>query len=263
MPSPFPGMDPWLERPAVFPDLRFTFTVYLSRAINAVVPEPYYSIIRERTWLETYPRRIVEPDAVVPPPARTGDVVTVHAPIGFSEFRENYLEIRDSEPGDGRPALTTIEVLSIENKTPDAESRGFFRQRQREDLSAGVNRVEIDLLRRGRHTTAVPFDWAVEKTGRFDYHVCVHRFDRPEDFEVYPVRLPESLPSVSLPLLPGTPDVVVNLQDLLTQCYDTGLYGRRVRYHEHQPEPPLTDEQARWAEDVLRARGLIRGTAPQ
>jgi hypothetical protein len=39
MPSPFPGMDPWLERPRIYADLRFTLVVRLSHALNAALPE--------------------------------------------------------------------------------------------------------------------------------------------------------------------------------------------------------------------------------
>ena len=43
MPSPIPGMDPFLEDPAVFPDLHDNLIAELRNAINAQLPPPYYA----------------------------------------------------------------------------------------------------------------------------------------------------------------------------------------------------------------------------
>jgi hypothetical protein len=84
----------------------------------------------------------------------------------------------------------------------------------------------------------------------------VYRPDRPEHREVYPIRLPQRLPMIAVPLSPGTPGVQLSLQTVLDRCYDVGLYARRVKYSE-PCDPPLTPEQQAWAEGVLRAKGLI------
>ena len=65
--------------------------------------------------------------------------------------------------------------------------------------------MEIDLLRGGTHTTAVPHDRLIRSAGDFDYHVCIHHFDNLEDYLVYAWRLPEPIPEVAIPLLPGDP----------------------------------------------------------
>ena len=41
MPSPFPGMDPFLEHPEVFPDLHDSLGATLRESLNARLPEPY------------------------------------------------------------------------------------------------------------------------------------------------------------------------------------------------------------------------------
>jgi len=38
MPSPFPGMDPWLEDEDVFPDLHESLCQYVREALNAAMP---------------------------------------------------------------------------------------------------------------------------------------------------------------------------------------------------------------------------------
>ena len=70
MPSPFPGMDPFLEDPAVFPDLHGRLIFCLSDALNATLPAPYFTGIASRVWVETSRRRI-EPDVNVLRPGET------------------------------------------------------------------------------------------------------------------------------------------------------------------------------------------------
>lgn len=266
-------MDPWLERPSVFPDFHDRLIAAMGAAINALLPPPFYSAIANRVWVEG-PDRYIEPDVDVLRPEGNGQlkspngggvataiadsvrVQPVIIRVPSEEVIERYLEIHSAP--DGERLVTTIEVLSLTNKRLGSEGRKEYRKKQREMLQSDVNLVEIDLLRGGSHTTCVALDRAIQKTGPFDYHVCVHRFDKPEEFEVYPIRLPQQLPEIAIPLVPGTSDIVVNLQDLLSQCYDVGLYSRRIRYQEHRPEPPLSEDQAKWAEYILRDKGLLK-----
>ena len=62
MPSPFPGMDPWLESPRVFPDLRFTLVVRLSAELNRVLPDSFYSRFGYRIWHEPIESTRAMPD---------------------------------------------------------------------------------------------------------------------------------------------------------------------------------------------------------
>src|SRR5262245_43421238 len=107
MPSPFPGMDPYLEHPAVFPDLHDSLATYLREALQAVLPPPYYAAIGQRIWVEVS-HRAIGPDVLVarpvtprcaPPseggvavasPARASPVV-VRVP--HDERREPFVEI--------------------------------------------------------------------------------------------------------------------------------------------------------------------------
>jgi hypothetical protein len=260
-------MDPFLEAPAVFPDLHDNLIAELRNAINAQLPPPYYARSASRVWVEPSQRR-VEPDFNVLRAERPGGRV-VTAPlvatavarppvvvrIPKEEFREIYLDIY-AKPGDER-LVTTIEVLSLTNKTSAGEGRPQYLQKQREVLASKVNLVEIDLLRGGQHTTAVRLEDARVKAGPFDYHVCVHTFEEPDDFVVYPISLGERLPIVKVPLLPGDGSVPVDLQPLVDRCYDTGLYLRSIPYVGGTPVPPLRPEQTAWVEQVLRDKGIL------
>ncbi len=267
MPSPIPGMDPFLEDPAVFPDLHDSLIGELRNAINAQLPPPYYASSASRVWVEPSQRH-VEPDVDVLRPERPGSGTAPSPPVGTAvarppvvvripreEHRERYLDIY-AQPGRER-LVTTIEVLSPSNKSNSGEGRGLYLQKQREVLGSKVNLVEIDLLRGGQHTTAVRLEDALAQAGPFDYHICVRAFEEPDDFVIYPISLGERLPVVAIPLLPGDGSVSVDLQPLLDRCYDTGLYERRVRYAERAPVPPLRPEQATWVEQVLRDKGIL------
>jgi hypothetical protein len=271
MPSPFPGMDPWLERQGMFPSLHKTFIAYFLEAVNAVLPPPYFAAIGTRVLIEGETDRLVEPDVdILRPvggngsrgPAGGGGIATaegievkpVVVHVSPDAMTEWLVEVRT---GDGYDELvTTVELLSRTNKRAGGEDRAAYLRKQREMVERRVNMVEIDLLRAGVQTTAVPLGPAIAKCGRFDYHVSVYRADRPTDFEVYPIRLPQRLPPVQVPLRPGTADVVVGLQTVLDRSYEVGLFARRVRYG-RPPDPPLTPEQQTWAEGILKAKGLL------
>ncbi len=270
MPSPFPGMDPYLEHPAIFPGLHDSFVTYLREALQPKLPEPYYAEISDRLWVEVSDRSI-EPDvnvlkreewpeeeanpfadsgggAAVATRIRTEPVVVV---VPHDEFREPYVDIMARIEGQER-IVTTIEVLSLTNKTPGRHGRELYLQKQREVLNSKVNLVEIDLLRGGEHATAVPLARARRKTGAFDYHVCVHCFHRLEEFYVYPFTVRDLFPEIAVPLLPQHGGVALDLQQVFQRCYDTGPYHRRVRYGEAPIEPPLAEPHAQWAAGLLR-----------
>jgi hypothetical protein len=150
----------------------------------------------------------------------------------------------------------------LTNKTPGAHGRDLYLQKQREVLQSQVHLVEIDLLRGGEHSTAVPLDRALRQTGPFDYHVCVHRFDSFEKYFVYPIRLEARLPAIRIPLLPGDGDVKVDLQSVFHRCYDTGPYRRRVDYSV-QTVPPLDESRWAWAKQRIATPAALRAESPR
>ncbi len=275
MPSPFPGMDPYLEHPAFFPGLHDSMITYLRESLQATLPEPYYAEIGDRVWVEMSSRSI-GPDVKVlrtdedraEEPASEGFVteegragvstairrkVVIHVP--HDEFVEPFLQIFAKL--EGERLVTSIEVLSLANKTPGEHGRELYLRKQTELLSSQVHLVEIDLLRGGEHATAVPYELLHEKASPLDYHVCIHHFDNLEDYIVYPVCLEERLPEIDIPLLPGDGSIAVDLQKVFQRCYETGPYHRRLDYQALKPDPPLSAGQAKWATGLL-AKGNSR-----
>jgi hypothetical protein len=273
MPSPFPGMDPFLEHPDIFPDVHDSLTTYLREFLQTRLPEPYFAAIGRRIWVEVSRPYIGRDVHVLRPrqesPARrgTGPAVAVTVleaaqpvlvRVLHDERREPFVEIF-TRGEEGKRLVTSIEVLSLANKTPGEHGRELYLRKQSEILDSRVHLVEIDLLRGGQHATAVPRDLALEVAGPFDYHVSVHPFDSLEDYYVYPIWLGARLPVVAIPLLPGDPAVPIDLQAVFDRCYDAGPYRREIRYHADAIVPPLRPDQDEWARTLLDAARAERG----
>ena len=51
MPSPFPGMDPYLEAPHIWPDLHDALAAEIRNDLNQTLPTPYYARLEMRPEL--------------------------------------------------------------------------------------------------------------------------------------------------------------------------------------------------------------------
>ena len=169
--------------------------------------------------------------------------IVVHVP--HDEQSESMIEIYVGR-GSDRRLVTAIEVLSPINKQPGEKGRDLYLRKQAELLDSQCHLVEIDFLRGSTHTTAVPEDRLKRKVPSFTYHVCSHHFDHFEDFLIYPIQLADTLPTISIPLLPGDGEVPVNLQQVFERTYAAGPYHREIDYSETVPLPKLTPEQLEW-----------------
>jgi hypothetical protein len=265
MPSPFPGMDPWLESPDVFPDIHDALIYLLREGLNAVLPKGFRARGANRIWMDEEHHRQPDVSVVRPPTWAVPDggvateaytrlgMLVVEAPVIAEPAEERYVEIVSAA---GDRLVTAVEVLSPSNKLRGNTSRAGYLQKQGELRSRGVNLVEIDLLRAGTHTTAIPLDQLRQRGGAFDYHVCVTPGGQPGRFYISPIRLADRLPTVAIPLEGGAGPVSIDLQPLLDRAYDTGRHGD-TDYREMEPVPPLTPEQQTWAEGILKAKGVL------
>lgn len=252
MPSPFPGMDPWLEDEFVFGDLQRCLLVFISEALNAAMPSGYVASARTGVWAQD--QFLCRPDAVVTPSAEPlPGLIALNDP---APPPESYLEIVSPR---GKRLVTAVEVLSLSNKEAHSDGRKAYLEKHEEYFLGGVHVVEIDLLRGGTHTTNVPREALEALTPGFSYHICISvagpRRRRPQR-HCAALRLPDRLPAIGIPLDPDVPPVVVDLQPLLDRAYDTGRYSQLVDYA-RPCHPPLAAEQQQWAEDILKAKGVV------
>ena len=259
MPSPFPGMDPYLERRSIWPDVHNSFIVAMRDALAPQVAPAYYVAIEERTYRVALDiaEFIGRPDAAIvaaptemrpageaePATAVGAMVQTVVLPL-YEEVREGYLEIRAAQT---HAVVTAIEVLSPSNKVP-GEGRRVYEEKRQQVLSTLTNLAEIDLLRCGEPMEMQP-------SPKADYRILVRAgWERPHA-RLYTCSVRHPLPEVPVPLRRGELEARLQLSGLLADMYDRARYDLRVDYRQ-PPEPPLSPPDAAWADELLRARGL-------
>jgi hypothetical protein len=240
MPSPFPGMDPYLE--AHWRDVHARLVVYIRDALQENLPAGLRARVEERVVLENGERTAADG-------ASAGEPMIVEAER--EPLTEGYLEIVDV--GSGSKVVTVEEVFSPTNKVP-GEGLEQYRRKQRELCRSDTSLVEIDLLRLGKHTLAVPLE-NIAPRRRTPYMACVRRAWVRGKAEVYPMPLDQRLPAIKVPLRPTDPDAVLDLQALIEQCYVRGRYEGTLNYGV-DADPPLTSPDADWADGLLRERGL-------
>jgi hypothetical protein len=248
MPSPFPGMDPILEDPSLFPEFRFCFVMQLMGTINAMIPAPYYAARSERIWA------IVKPD-VVQDPTGNAELLDPLSVLQIDGFPDNYHEIR-AMSAKGHQVFTAIDVFGVLHKSPELTNRASVVQSPRPYSLSTVNHVEIDLLREGVHATSIPWARLKEKVGKFEYHVCIQRGDQPDDFAVFPIRQTDRLPIIPIPITPKVEPIFVDLQLVLDRCFDSGAYTRRPIYRAQLASMQMS-RGPKWAEQILREKGLL------
>ncbi|MEW4566891.1 DUF4058 family protein [Tautonia sp. JC769] len=257
----FPGMDPYLEHPGLWPGFHNWFIIALAEAMQPRLRPRYVAAVEARLYIEGADRESI-PDVLVhrtpsstsAPVQRPGFAVAEEdAPVivqaSPAEVSESYLTILDRSSG--QKVVTVIELLSPSNKQ-GGPGRKLYRSKQRDLLRSDVHLVEIDLLRTGRHTVAVPRGLA-EPRGPYDYLICVNRAKRPRDeYELYPRSLRRPLPTISVPLARGDDDLRVPLQPVLEHTYDAGSYRDRIPY-DRPCVPPLSSDDQAWADALIRS----------
>jgi hypothetical protein len=267
MENPFPGMNPWLEDPRLWPGVHQRLITYLAETINAQLPPNYVADIDERIYVEKPERaRVVAPDITVTRTSTSSQMregvatLLADSPLLIELepllVHEPFIQILSLRNGI-REVVTVIEVLSPANKTPGSEGHTLYLSKQGELLNSMVSLVEIDLLHLGEHTVAVPLH-GLEPYRPWDYIVSLHRGGIQRwRFEVWLARLKERLPRISVPLIGDDPDVVVDLQAVLNKVYVEGRYERLIDYYQ-EPPIPLAEEVQRWLREQLKRRAAAQ-----
>lgn len=159
---------------------------------------------------------------------------------------ERWVEIRTA----GGRLVTVIEVLSPTNKCGPGRDR-YLKKRETYH-HAGVNVVEIDLLRGGSPTVAA---WSGEPGEATRYTICVFRAAKPDRFEVYHWGLRDRIPAFAVPLRAEDPDAPLDLQPMINRAYELGYYWQD-RQEVARLDPPFGAAEAEFAVARLREAGL-------
>jgi hypothetical protein len=275
MPSPFPGMDPYLEASHLWPDLHDALAAEIRNQLNSALPAPYYAQLEMRPEVGivegTEKRRRIGPDVSVARSSfSTGEAAAVAILEGARKTtspskkltfasepsRHAYVEVRDSSLS--HALVTLIEIASPANKKHGRDRR-LYLQKQQQVLDSNASLIELDLLRTGDRLLSNPFlQEAVDfMTPAPDYLVLVNRawqrVGASLDYEVFPILLSELLPCIPVPLREGQEETPLDLQYAFQRAYDGGPYRRGAVDYDKPPQPPLAGEWAAWAEEKVRA----------
>jgi hypothetical protein len=260
MPSPFPGMDPYLEASEIWVDFHSDLAAEIRTVLNRTMPRRYIAQVSPRVVyevIEISQLRSARPDVGVYAPSEpsgigsSAAVATEVAPVESVVAIEEpvrYYSVEIREVGTMR-LVTAIEILSPANKRPGSETREEYLRKRRALLRSEAHLIEIDLLRGGER---MPLEKPVPKAA---YYIVLSRRQRRPVVEVWPVQLWEPLPVIPVPLLHPDPDVPLDLNAVVASVYERGAYDRIIDYRQ-PPPPPLTDEEAQWIDRWLRQKGL-------
>ena len=249
-------MDPYLEKR--WGDVHLRLTHHVSAALQPILPAGLRARGHEEIILETLGGERLqsfEADGLVLQTTRretggsAGSVATV-APVLVRHIprlvRDRWIQIVDTT--DHNRLITAIEILSPGNKAAGKLNRRYRRKLERY-AEAGVNVVEIDLLRSSRKRLEVKTE-ELPPDKRAAYLTCVQRAGDPETWEVYPMPLRDPLPVVPIPCRETDPDVPLALQPLIERIYMEG--GHDDIDYSRPPSPPLHGEDVAWAAEVTR-----------
>jgi hypothetical protein len=261
MKSPFPGMDPYLE--SRWRDVHSRMAYLASDQLAPQLPPALRARIEETFVIETdeegRPRR-VSPDTAITetrrPAPGTGSGaggVGVAEPLVVTWEVEASIQrsVRIVDTTRGQRVVTAIEFLSPTNKL-DVRERRAYRRKQRDLLDGGASLVEIDLIRSGNYILYPP-EVALPSDIQVAYLVSVTRGWDEGTASIYPIGMRDRLPVIRVPLREADPVAFLDIQRLIDDAYAGGRYDD-IDYAE-DPDPPLTGEDATWADQLLRQQG--------
>jgi len=258
MPSPFPGMNPYFESPDIWEDFHQNLATEIQTQLvprlrpkyyAALIPRVTYEevLIQERShdakpdvgvWRKTPLGQLAQaPVAVLPPPPII-ETIAEELPVKLWT-----IEIREVELG---TLITSIEILSPVNKRAKHEAYVAHQRKRTALMRAGVNLLEIDLLRTGRR-------WSIpnKELPAAPYFVFLWRVLNPKRLGIWPLNLREPIPRLPVPLREPDPDIPLDLTAAIQAIYDRAGYDMRIDYTQPPPKPDFSEEDAQWIKELV------------
>jgi Protein of unknown function (DUF4058) len=251
MPSPFPGMNPYLEQNDTWQEFHNSFIVHAQAALTGQVGPNYIVKVEvrlilhelsaeERRFMGTSDLGVSTLTSAEPAEMATS---TSEAPVrlrlpAVEVERHLSLEIRDRR---NRRVVTVVELLSPSNKTRGPDHDDYLAKR-RQVLAGQTHLVEID-LRRGGQRPSLP------ELPACDYYALVSHYEDRPSVGFWPVGLRDSLPVLPIPLALPDPPVRLDLKAVLDRAYDDADYGKYI--YQETPDPPLSAADEAWARALI------------
>lgn len=197
MPSPFPGVDPYLEAPHLWEDVHSRLANDISAQLQPQLVPHYIAALTPYMTYEDI--AIAETNAIKPDvavlermPLHGGDTATLTMEAPFTTataldpmtipIRSQRIEVR--AVGTDK-LVTVIEILSPINKRIGSAGHEAYSRKRRDLLNSDVHLLELDLLRRGMR-------WPTrDALPDAPYFVFLSRANRRPDVEVWPLTFRE------------------------------------------------------------------------
>jgi Protein of unknown function (DUF4058) len=257
MRPPFPGMDPWLEDPELWPDVHKSLVISIRDALAPMLRPSYFVQVESRKieltgqdldelYRDDGSLRTHDLPGSMPNPG--GSLAEPMASLPYrvvvrlvkDEIEECFLTIQKLPK---RNSVTVIEVLSTTIKATNDARRDYL-AKQRDLMRSSVNLVEIDLLRAGQRMS---LGHVLPQT---DYRVVVSRPRPRKVAEVFGFNYRDAIPSISIPLSTGESEPSLDLNDILHALYERAGYDLSIDYCQ-PPHSPLRKEDRAWAGSIL------------
>lgn len=253
MPSPFPGMDPYIEGQE-WEDFHFRFINAIADRLAPGLRPRYFARVEKRVYLEHTqdgePRR-VRPDLAIgmrpgaPRPQPGAGTATAPPPFEIpqlvpEEIEEPFLEIRTV---DGHEVIAVVEVLSPTNKRAGSDGRREYLVKREAVMRGSAHLIELDLLRGGER---VPM---AKPLPPLDYYALVSRAERRPVAEIWPTRLRGPFPEIPVPLAGDDPALTLDLQAVFNTVYERAGYDYSLDYT-RGTVPPLNSQDLAWVQEI-------------
>jgi hypothetical protein len=146
----FPGMDPYLEAPFVWPDIHSRLIVYLAEHLRPLLRPRYIASVQTREFIagpdqERFPDVGIRRTLVTRTAPATAALMEADAPVEILvpelEIKETYLHILDLQTN--QRVVAVLEVVSPTNKY-NGPGRDSYVAKQIEVRRSDSHLVEID-----------------------------------------------------------------------------------------------------------------------
>src|SRR5947209_9234931 len=226
MPSPFPGMDPYLEDEGIWSVFQHHLVLCLYQILLPGLVDRYRARVGQRHYVTEQ---------------------ALFTSIIREEHHEDFIEIRQRNDG---KLVTLLDIVSPANRITSAGRQAYLDTRK-DARASNANLVEVDLVLQGQPM----LDYSRENLPDWDYAVTVTRATQPERHELYTATLRKRLPRFRLPLANDDRDTVLDLHATFARCYDQAGFGGKIDYRRQAPTF-LKDDDRRWLDKLLQEQKL-------
>jgi len=242
MPSPFPGMDPYIEDHSLWGDFHNSLANAIRTQLNAKIRPNYYArqipCVADET-LGIGRTNYASTTAIAEPPLMVESKVEIEEPLTLHSV-EIYTAVDDE-------LVAVVEILSPINKRSGRNAQEQY-LRKRQDIlnTTTVHFFEIDLLRGGNRPPLL------RPVPEAPYYMLLSRADLRPRVTVWPIQLTDSLPVVMMPLKHPDADVELDMRQAVAEVYEQGAYDLQINYADPPPLPSLSPQQQEFVDKVLQ-----------